>query len=146
MEQEPQSGTRRGTKFEQEPTRMGTKWEQSGNRNFKWGKNGNKVGTRRVYHGISCPFPSILVEHRAPHVMTPRGPVRTWYSIWRRRRGAKFEQEPTRMATKWEQEPQSGNTNGNKVGTRTPGKKVRRRTQKRDKNGNKVGPKWEQEP
>ena len=63
----------------------------------------------------------------------------------------KWDKNENKVATKWEQEPQSGTSgnknpkvgqeweqSGNKVGTRTP---------KRDKNGNKnpkVGQEWEQ--
>ena len=106
-EQEPQSGTRMGTKPEesgnkfpkvgqewetkwaQEPQsgrRMGTKWERSGKKNPKvgqdWEKSGNKVGTRTPKW-----------DKNGNKVVT------------------KLEQEPqsgTRMGTKWEQ---SGNKN-----------------------------------
>ena len=112
-----------GTKWEQEPAsgaRTETKWEQSGNKNLKGGKNGNKVGTVETrtpkwgkegtkwqQSGDKNPKSGERVETK----LKQRGNKNPKVGQGRNKVATKWEQEPqsgARMGTKWEQEPQGG--------------------------------------
>ena len=133
-EQKPQSGNKRGTKWDKVGTRI-PKWEQERNKvGTKCGqesKSGNKRGTKWDQSGAKNPKVGTREELSRDKV----GP-----------RITQWEQERNKVGTKWDQESQSGNkrrTKWDQSGTKNP-KVGTREELSRDKVGTRA-PKWEQE-